>query len=75
MLGLIGSLLPPHKTIHDAGIALDNPRDLHGHIFCGIVRHWHAEFTVLLHLHRQINGLQQLLRVDAGEDEAAAAVH
>ena len=71
MLGLIGSLLPPHKTIHDAGIALDNPRDLHGHIFCGIVRHWHAEFTVLLHLHRQINGLQQLLRVDAGEDEAA----
>ena len=71
MLGLIGSLLPPYKTIHDAGIALDDPRDLHGYIFGGIVRHRCAEFTVLLHLHCQINGLQQLLRVDAGEDKAA----
>ena len=71
MLGLIGSLLPPHEAIHDAGIALNNPRDLHRHILGGIVGDWCAEVAVLLHLHCQINGLQQLLRVDAGEDEAA----
>ena len=71
MLGLIGSLLPPHKTIHDAGIALDDPCDLHGHILGGIVGDRCAEFAVSLHLHRQVNGLQELLRVDAGENEAA----
>ena len=71
MLGLIGSLLPPHEAIHDAGIALNNPRDLHRHILGGIVGDRCAEVAVLLHLHCQINGLQQLLRVDAGEDEAA----
>lgn len=71
MLGLIGSLLPPHKTIHDAGIALDDPRDLYGHIFGGIVRHGGAEFAVLLHLHRQINGLQKLRCVDTGQNKAA----
>ena len=71
MLGLIGSLLPPHEAIHDAGIALNNPRDLHRHILGGIVGDSCAEVAVLLHLHCQINGLQQLLRVDAGEDEAA----
>lgn len=71
MLGLIGSLLPPHEAIHDAGIALDDPRNLHGHIFGGIVGDRCAEFAVFLHLHCQINGLQQLLRVDAGEDKAA----
>ena len=71
MLGLIGSLLPPHEAIHDAGIALDDPRNLHGHIFGGIVGDRCAEFAVLLHLHCQINGLQELLRMDTGEDKAA----
>ena len=71
MLGLIGSLLPPHEAIHDAGIALDDPRDLHGHIFGGIVGDRCTEVAVFLHLHCQINGLQKLLRVDAGEDKAA----
>ena len=71
MLGLIGSLLPPHEAIHDAGIALNNPHDLCGHVLGGIIRHGSAEFAVFLHLHRQIDGLQQLLRMDAGEDKAA----
>ena len=61
----------PHKTIHDAGIALDDPRDLYGHILGGIVWHGGTEFTILLHLHRKVDGLQHLLRVDAGEDKAA----
>lgn len=71
MLGLIGSLLPPHEAIHDAGIALNNPHDLCGHVLGGIIRHGGAEFAVFLHLHRQVDGLQQLLRMDAGEDKAA----
>ena len=71
MLGLIGSLLPPHEAIHDAGIALDDPHDLCRHVLGGIIRHGSAEFAVFLHLHRQIDGLQQLLRMDAGEDKAA----
>ena len=71
MLGLIGSLLPPHEAIHDAGIALNNPHDLCGHVLGGIIRHGSAEFAVLLHLHCQINGLQELLRVDARQDKAA----
>ena len=58
-------LFSPNKTIHNAGIALDDPCDLHGDVFRGIVGHWGAEFAVLLHLHCQINGLQQLLRMDA----------
>lgn len=64
-------LFSPNKTIHNAGIALDDPCDLHGDVFRGIVGDRCAEFAVLLHLHCQINGLQQLLRVDAGEDKAA----
>ena len=71
MLGLIGTSLSPHKAIHDAGIALDDPRDLHGHILGDIVGHRCAEVAVLLHLHRQVDGLQKLLRVDARQDKAA----
>ena len=48
MLGLIGSLLPPHEAIHDAGIALNNPRDLHRHILGGILGDRCAEVAVLL---------------------------
>ena len=70
-MSLICSSLPPHKTIHDAGIALDDPCDLHGDVFRGIVWHWGAEFAVLLHLHCQVNGLQQLLRMDARQNKAA----
>ena len=64
-------LFSPNKTIHNAGIALDDPRDLHGDVFRGIVWHWGAEFAVLLHLHCQVNGLQQLLRMDARQNKAA----
>ena len=71
MLGLIGSLLSPHEAIHDAGIALNNPRDLHRHILGGIVGDRCAEVAVLLHLHCQVNGLQQLLRMDARQNKAA----
>ena len=59
-------ILPPHHLINHAGIALDDLNDLIGDIFVYIIRHRDTKITVLIHLHRHLHRLKQVVAVDTG---------
>ena len=63
------SVLPPHHLIDHASVALDDLDHLVGHILIHIIRHRDTQITVLVHLDCHIHGLQQMVAVDACQDE------
>ena len=62
--------LPPHHLVDDAGVALDNLHDLGAHVFFDVVGHGDAVVAVGIHRHCGVDGLQEGLFVDAGDEEA-----
>lgn len=63
------SVFSPHHLIDHASVALNDFDDLIGHVLIHIIRHRDAQITVLVHLDCHVHGLQQVVAVDAGEDE------
>ena len=59
-------ILPPHHLINHTGIALDDLNDLIGDIFVQVIRHRDTKITVLIHLHRHLHRLKQVVAVDTG---------
>ena len=64
-------LLSPNHLVDDAGIALDDFDNFGGDVFVYVVGHGDAVVTVLAKADGGVNGLQETLGVDAGDDKAA----
>lgn len=71
MSSVIHLLLPPNHLINNTSIALDQFHDLGADVFVGVGRHRDAVVSVLHHLDCYVHCLEQVVFVDAGEDEAA----
>ena len=69
---IISAALPfsPHHLVDDAGVALDDFHDLGRDVFFDVVRHRDAVVAVGVHRDGGVNGLQEGLFVDAGDEEA-----
>lgn len=65
------SVLLPNHFIHDARVALNDPYDLHGHIFGGVIRHRRAEAALPLHPDGHFYRLKEGLHVDSGQYKAS----
>ncbi len=63
--------LSPHHLVDDAGVALDDFHDLRRDVFFDVVRHGDAIVAVGVHRDCGVNGLQEGLFVDAGDEEAS----
>ena len=61
--------LPPHHLVDDAGVALDDLHDLGRNVFFDVVRHRYAVVAVGVHRNGCVDGLQEGLFVDAGDEE------
>ena len=57
--------------VDNTGVALDDLDDLVGDILVHVVGHGQAEVAVPVHLHSHVHGLQQVVAVDARQNEAA----
>ena len=66
------TILPfsPHHLVDDSGVALDDLHDLGRDIFFDVVRHGDAVVAVGVHRDGGVDGLQEGLFVDAGDEEA-----
>ena len=64
-------LLPPNHLVDHAGVALDEFDDLGADVFVGVGRNRDAVVSVLHHLDCYVHCLEEVVLVDAGEDEAA----
>ena len=62
-------VLTPHHLVHHAGVALDEFHHLGRYDFVGVGRYGQAVVAVLAHLYRHVYRLQQVVGVDAGQDE------
>lgn len=60
---------PPDHLIHHPDIALDDADNLRGDVLIHVVRHWNPMVASGVHGDGGVNGLQEALLVDAGEDE------
>ena len=64
-------LLPPNHLINHSSIALNELHDLGADVFVNVIWNRDTVISVLDHFYGCINGLQERVLVDAGEDEAA----
>ena len=62
--------LPPDHLVDYACVGLDDLDDLCGDVLVGVVRDRKTEITVAVHFDGGVNGLQEILLIDASEDEA-----
>ena len=62
--------LSPDHLVDDAGVALDDLHDLGRDVFFDVVRHGDAVVAVAVHRDGGVDGLQEGLFVDAGDEEA-----
>ena len=62
--------LSPHHLVDDAGVALDDLHDLGRDVFFDVVGHRDAVVAVGVHRDGCVDGLQEGLFVDAGDEEA-----
>ena len=62
--------LSPDHLVDDAGVALDDFHDLGRDVFFDVVGHGDAVVAVLIHRDGGVDGLQEGLFVDAGDEEA-----
>ena len=62
--------LSPHHLVDDAGVALDDLHDLGRDVFFDVVGHGDAVVAVGVHRDGGVDGLQEGLFVDAGDEEA-----
>lgn len=65
------SVLPPNHFIDDARVALNDSRNLHGHVFSSVPRYRCAKAFRPLHPDSHLHRLQEGVRVDSGEYKAA----
>ena len=63
-------LLSPHHLVNDAGVGLDDLDDLGGDILVVVGRYWETVVTAAVHLDSGVHGLQEILLIDDGENEA-----
>ena len=64
-------LLPPDHFVDNAGVALDELDDLGRYVLINIGWNWNTVILVPYHFHCYVNCLEEVVLVDAGEDEAA----
>ena len=62
--------LSPDHPVDDAGVALDDFHDLGRYVFFDVVGHGDAVVAVGVHRDSGVDGLQEGLFVDAGDEEA-----
>ena len=65
----VRSEFSPDHLIYDARVALDDLHHLGAHIFIYIVGYGDAMLTIAVEGDRRVDGLQQRVLVDAGDDE------
>lgn len=65
------SVLPPNHFIDDARVALNDPRDLHGHVFSSVTRYRCAKAFRPLHRDGHFYRLKEGLHVDSGQYKAS----
>ena len=65
------SVLPPNHFIDDARVALNDSRNLHGHVFSSVTRYRCAKAFRPLHPDSHLHRLQEGVCVDSGEYKAA----
>lgn len=64
-------VFPPNYFIDDARVALNDSRNLHGHVFSSVPRYRCAKAFRPLHPDSHLHRLQEGVRVDSGEYKAA----
>ena len=63
--------LPPNHFIDDARVALNDSRNLHGHVFSSVTRYRCAKAFRPLHPDSHLHRLQEGVCVDSGEYKAS----
>ena len=61
--------LPPHHPVHNPRITLDDLDHLCRDILVGVIRHGSAVVTGFVHFDGRVHRLEQVLFIDAGDEE------
>ena len=64
-------LFSPDHLVDNTCVALDELYDLGAYIFVRIVRYRYSVVTIADHLNSYVDCLEEVVLIDAGEDEAA----